>query len=421
MSSGYRPEIIQRSFIDFIGAQLHPFRSLSAPKLRLISRHVLSDDLIALQFEPNRAFKKQAFALQDGWHGGQHINLSVVIDGIYHQRSYSLVGLAQQPIGWGNISGDDATSNGWDNKQRHTITIAIKPQGLISNYLTQHLPLGKIVASSVPSGEFTLAQANVATQASASTKKLPAKKSNAKTISPLLFIAGGSGITPMLGLITDALQYGHKVTFLYYNRTPLLESPFQNHWQRLATKYPLFTYRYVNTEDPGTYLAGTRHLDAPSLLALNLPLVDTKIFACGSQGLLAGLYRAATEITLPDVNSLTDGTSLRDNIIIESFGNATLDPDINQVYDTTEKLAERTVYLRGRQRQFSTSNKLLMGAENAGISLTYGCRQGICQLCRCNKISGVVKNTNTGKVSGDGYESIQTCINVAMTDIVLDV
>jgi ferredoxin len=64
---------------------------------------------------------------------------------------------------------------------------------------------------------------------------------------------------------------------------------------------------------------------------------------------------------------------------------------------------------------------LLIGAEQAGITLSYGCRQGICQLCRCNKASGVVKNIETGKISSDGYESIQTCINIAMTDVVLDI
>ncbi|MEC5209640.1 ferredoxin-NADP reductase [Psychrobacter sp. PL15] len=417
MPSGYRPEIIQRSFIDFIGSQLHPFRSLSVPKLRLIARRALGDDLIALQFEPNRAFKKQAVELRGGWHGGQHINLSVVIDGIYHQRSYSLVGLPQQPIWLSNTSDDSAASNGYDkNNQRHTVTIAIKPQGLISNYLTQHLPLGTVLASSVPNGDFTLEQARLTKPASSSVKESSFEKQ-----SPLLFIAGGSGITPMLGLITEALQYGHKVTLLYYNRASLLESPFQNHWQHLAAKYPLFSYYCVNTEDSSTYLAGTRHLNASSLLALDLPLADTVIFACGSQALLTGLYRAATEITLPNVHSLTAQPSLRDNIIIERFGNAVSDPDIDQVYDTTADIEERTVYLRGRQQQFNTSDKLLMGAEDAGIRLTYGCRQGICQLCRCNKVSGVVKNIQTGKISSDGYESIQTCINVAMTDVVLDI
>ena len=135
MTHGYRPEIIQSAFVGFIGARLNPFWSLTVPKLRLMSRVALSEDLIALQFESNHAFRKQVFDLQGGWAGGQHINISVPIDGIYHQRRYSLVGLAkQQPL-------YEQTDNHNNAEKSPTVTIAIKPQGLVSNYLTKHAAL----------------------------------------------------------------------------------------------------------------------------------------------------------------------------------------------------------------------------------------------------------------------------------------
>ncbi|MGP4847796.1 2Fe-2S iron-sulfur cluster-binding protein, partial [Marinobacter sp. 1Y8] len=98
-----------------------------------------------------------------------------------------------------------------------------------------------------------------------------------------------------------------------------------------------------------------------------------------------------------------------------------VDNNSNQTFDRTVPVEEHVVYLRSRQRQFSSDTTILAAAENADVRLAHGCRQGICQLCRCNKVSGVVKNIQTGKVSGDGYESIQTCINIAMTDVILDV
>ncbi len=415
MATGYRPEVLQSAFVDFIGSRLYPFWSLTVPKIRLLARQRLSDDLIALKFEINHAFKKQAFRLQGGWQGGQHLNLSVFIDGIYHQRSYSIVGLPEQSLWWQEAIIDDSTSK---NKQGSTVTIAIKPQGLVSNYLTKQMPLGMIINSSAPTGSFTLAQSSLAKQASL------ARQANAlsghatansmlKKPASLLFIAGGSGITPMLGLITQALQHGHQVTLLHYNRTIV----FQSQWQQLAVTYPDFTYHLINTEDALTYLASTRHISKASLLALNLPLADTQIFACGAQPLLTGLYKAMSDITLPQ------GNQLRDNVIIESFGNGLLDFsfDSDKNHDETRTVEEKTIYLRARQRQFSSNTTLLTAAEKAGIRLTHGCRQGICQLCRCNKVSGVVKNIQTGKLSHDGYESIQTCINIAMTDVVLDI
>ena len=402
MTSGYRPEIIQSAFVDFIGSHLHPFWSLTAPKLRLMARYALSDDLIALQFEVNRAFKQSVFNASpfkspSGWQGGQHLHLKVWLDGIYHQRSYSLVGMPYQPLWWDNTNSNDKKS------PRHTLTIAVKPQGVVSHYLTELAPIGTVFDSSLPIGDFTL--------------KKQANRMN--DVQSLLFIASGSGITPMLSLITQALKQGHKVTLLHYNRTPLLA----NYWQSLAADYPAFTYHLINTQDPTTYLADTRHLTAQSLLALNLPLAETQIFACGSAALLASLYDAASAITLPN------DFSLRDNIVIESFGTTlpalavhdNKDDETDLTSGITSATKVHTVYLRARQRQFDSSNTLLIDAEQAGMRMPYGCRQGICQLCRCNKVSGVVKNIQTGKVSADGFESIQTCINRPMTDVILDI
>lgn len=425
MSSKYRPEIIQSAFVDFISARVQPFWSLTDPKLQLISRRALGDDLIALQFKTNRVFRQRG----DNWHGGQYINVSVPINGVYHQRSYSLVGLPQQLLWWHDDDSDNNESQKTINnkktklkkhQQRATVTIAIKPQGLVSDYLVNHAPIGSIFDCSLPSGDFTLAQAN-----------LPSVTlTNINT--PLLFIAGGSGITPMLGLIIEALQQTRKVTLLYYSRTSAAQTPLQSHWQHLAQQHPNFTYHLIDTSDSTTYLADSRHLTAQSLLALDLPLFDTRIFACGSPALLASLYQAADEITadandakinssqISNSQAVDKKHSLRDNIVIERFGTALA--DLVGTDDNIDSSGEMyTIYLRARQRQFDSNSTLLIDAENAGLRLNYGCRQGICHMCSCNKVSGVVKNIQTGKLSGDGAEPIQTCISLAVTDVVLDI
>lgn len=407
MTSSYRPEIIQGAFVDFIGSRLSLFWSLTTPKLRLIARHTLSDELIALQFEVNRAFKQRTFDVKnnkhEGWHGGQYINLTIPIDGIYHQRSYSLVGLPEQALWWH----DDSLKN---NSKRNTLTIAVKPQGAVSDYLTKDAAIGTIFDSSAPSGEFTLQHASL--------NNKQGKISNSHKQTPLLFIAGGSGITPMLGLIRQALQDKRQVTLVHYNRGLVLES----YWQQLVNEHTNFNYHLIDTQNSDSYLAGSRHLQAASLLALDLPLLETQIFACGAQALIASLYMAVDEIDAAwlDKKESVDECSLRDNIIIERFGTVLPEQTLNAL-DKQFDLATYTVYLRSRQQQFSSDSTLLLSAEQAGIRMNYGCRQGICQLCRCNKVSGVVKNIQTGKLSGDGHGSIQTCINVAMSDVVLDI
>ncbi len=398
MMPSYRPEIIQSAFVDFIGSRLSPFWSLTKPKLRLIARHALSDELIALLFEVNRAFDVKKGQL-NGWHGGQYIDLTIPLDGIYHQRSYSLVGLPEQTLWW--------DKNNHKKRQRQTITIAIKPQGAVSDYLTKQAAIGTIFDSSMPSGDFTLQHTAI--------KNKEVKNLSFNTQTPLLLIAGGSGITPMLGLISQALQDQRQVTLLHYNRGLVLE----DHWQQLADEHACFTYYLINTQNSDNYLVGSRHLNDASLLALNLPLQETQIFACGSQALLASLYQAVDEIEAK-LKLLDNQHPVRDNIIIERFGTALPELALGALNEQFD-LATHTVYLRSRQQQFNSDSTLLLSAEQAGIRLNYGCRQGICQLCRCNKVSGVVKNVQTGKLSGDGSESIQTCINIAMSDVVLDI
>ncbi len=431
MTTGYRPEIIQSAFINFLGSRLQPFWSLTTAKLRLVARHNLSDELVALEFETNQAFRRQAFELFDDWHGGQHISLSIPIEGVYHQRHYSLVGFYTQPhaLQQAIFANSDSSRIKGNNHstldKNNTITIAIKPQGLVSNYLTQQAALGTIFASGIPVGDFTLEHNHSSVDFSSN--------------SPLLFIAGGSGITPMLGLITQALTQDRQVTLLHYYRgsttviASLALAPFESYWQHLADTHNNFNYHLVNTNDANSYLAGSRYLTTESLLALPLgllSLLQATIFACGSQPLLSGLYQAINEIELtnkPLINKapptdtiLPNDSSLKARVIVEHFGTATLDSVIDENANKNNAVAEQTIYLRGRQQQFTTNKTLLLGAEQAGIRLNYGCRQGICQLCRCQKISGVVKNLQTGKLSSNGFESIQTCINVAMSDVVLD-
>lgn len=425
MGASYRPEIIQSAFINFLGSRLQPFWSLTTARLRLVARQVLSDELIALEFETNQAFRRQAFALFDDWQGGQHISLSIPIEGVYHQRHYSLVGFYNQPSALQRaiFADEDDGFSKQDNHsildKKNTVTIAIKPQGLVSNYLTQQVAIGTIFDTGVPTGDFTLEHNHSSVDFSSN--------------SPLLFVAGGSGITPMLGLISQALAQNRQVTLLHYYRGSklLIPAPFKSYWQHLAATHNNFKYHLVNTNDADSYLAGSRYLTAKSLLALSLDLSQTTLFACGSQSLLSGLYRAIEEIALankPLINqqlptdpTLTNGSSLKDRVIVEHFGTAALDSVIDDNANKNDTVAEQTIYLRGRQQQFTTNQTLLLGAEQAGIRLNYGCRQGICQLCRCQKISGMVKNMQTGKLSSNGFESIQTCINVAMSEVVLEI
>jgi ferredoxin len=54
---------------------------------------------------------------------------------------------------------------------------------------------------------------------------------------------------------------------------------------------------------------------------------------------------------------------------------------------------------------------ILAAGEDAGASLPFGCRMGICHTCVGRLCSGEVRDLRTGDVHGGPGEMIRTCVN----------
>ena len=54
---------------------------------------------------------------------------------------------------------------------------------------------------------------------------------------------------------------------------------------------------------------------------------------------------------------------------------------------------------------------ILVGGEQAGALLPYGCRMGICHTCVGKLRSGQVRDLRTGELCGDIGTTIRTCVN----------
>ena len=413
---GYRPKLIETVFMDFISERTLPFLSPS-PKVKVLSKTWLSDDLLALRLLPNRAWRRQYQQIYEPvktnesnkshWQTGQHILLSVTIDGVCLHRSYSLVGLPE----WDVLAEDETFGEAKpQHEQDMVLTIAIKRQGRVSNHLAVAVQAGDVLDCGLPSGQFTLRQHEVTAD------------------EPVAFVCAGSGVTPILGLVTDALQTGspeRPVTLLYYAKTPV----FMTQWQTLQRQYPNFRCHIVATTFAGSYILGKRHLDKAVLDEVGISL-QHKIYACGATPMLSSLTMALSEQAMEAGQDINAPNPL-DNLILERFGRVGLTDaqlaNVNLATEDEENIAineHATVLLARRGVSFHVVNatpSILLGAERAQIYLPYGCRQGMCQICRCDKQSGIVKNLLTGEVSDDGAESIRICVSAPVTDVVLDV
>ena len=61
-----------------------------------------------------------------------------------------------------------------------------------------------------------------------------------------------------------------------------------------------------------------------------------------------------------------------------------------------------------------------MAGEDAGLTLPFGCREGICHTCVGQLRSGKVRDLRTGKVFGSEGENIRTCVNAPEGPIEID-
>ncbi|MBW0147303.1 ferredoxin reductase [Marinobacter arenosus] len=297
-----------------------------------------------------------------GFEAGQHVNICVDIDGTRRNRTFSL---SSSPILW-------------QSQGLITLTIKRLPGGLVTNWLHDHLEVGAVLGLGEAFGDFLIPE--VAT--------------------PVLFIAGGSGITPVLSqLETMAAQdYRAPVSLLYYVRTS--EDVIAGEkLEALAARYPALTLSIIPTHDG----ASPRYLsdgDLGTVPGLN----GRQIFLCGPKGLM------------DLAEELLQSRGVRER-------------DIHCTYFSAPR-ANLEHQALGGQVQFSHSNievgsegdaNLLEIAEAAGLTPQYGCRMGICHQCSCRKTSGTVINRLTGQASGPGEENVQLCISVPQGPVSIDV
>jgi len=126
---------------------------------------------------------------------GQYLGLSLTLDGVEYRRNYSI----------------SAASTG----QGYRISVKHQPGGVVSRFLHTEAHEGTVLQVFAPAGEFVL---------QASRK-------------PLLLIAAGVGITPLLSMVAAALPSGRSIQVIHCTRHPGVQA--FGHWlEELAAQHP---------------------------------------------------------------------------------------------------------------------------------------------------------------------------------------
>src|SRR5579875_2194113 len=215
---------------------VHPM--LAVGELRALVTDVRRDPYaVTLTLRPNHRWS--------GFRAGQYVQVAVEIDGVRHTRCYSLANSAHRSDG------------------RLEITVGAQERGTVSRFLHAEARRGLVVGLSRPCGDFTLP-----------TPRPPR----------IVFISGGSGITPVLSMLRTLCDEGYagEIAFLHYAPTPA-HVGYRDELRRLAAGHPNVRLVIVHTRSGDGELTGRFGYDH---LAATAPWwTDAETFLCGPRPL----------------------------------------------------------------------------------------------------------------------------------------
>ncbi|WDS37151.1 ferredoxin reductase [Pseudoxanthomonas sp.] len=342
--------LVDPAVFDFWSAKVNPLWTWERPMARLKARRQASSDAVTLVLQTNRHFA--------GLRPGQHVNLGVEVEGARLSRSYSPSAVAGDQI---------------------EITVREVDGGRVSRHLCRDARVGEVFDLGTAFGGMTL----------------PAAVQGA-----WLFLAAGSGITPLMAMLRqlDAAGMPVQLDLVYWARTRA-ELCFADELQALAAKHACFKLHVALTrEDDGRGTFATR-IGETDLAALVAQLDQRQVFACGPHGFVhsaRGLLEGRVQRF--DAEAFTPPQALP--------GEA----------GTVEVLLSRS----GRTLTVPRDRSLLQALEEQGVRPASGCRMGLCNTCACTRSTGITRDTQTNARSAEPDATVRICISAAATDLTLD-
>ncbi len=279
---------------------------------------------------------------------GQYLRVGVDIDGVRHWRTYSLTSAAERPDGLISIT-----------------TKAI-PDGLVSSFIVRLLRPGTLVHLGQAEGDFVLPTAR------------PQR---------VLFLTGGSGITPVMGMLRNQLAELPDVV-LVHSAPTAADVIFAAELRGLASAGRLRLVE-LHTDTDGMLDLGT------DLDRLVPDWREREVWACGPSGMLEACEGHWAQAGLAERLHVE---RFRPHLVASGEGGAVT---FTKTVTTVEADGARPILEVG---------------EEAGVLMPHGCRMGICYQCVLPLREGVVRDLRTGDLTyaapGDGV-AIQTCVSAA--------
>jgi ferredoxin-NADP reductase len=239
------------------------------------------------------------------------------------------------------------------------------PAGRSSNHFHDQVGVGDLLQVRAPSGHFHIDRGDA----------------------PVVLVAGGIGITPMLSMLNWILeqQPGREV-WLFYGVRNGREAMMLRHLFGLAARHPNFQLRACFSDPlpddrPGEDFHHRGRVDV-ALFRQMLSLKPYHFYICGPTPMLASLVPALEDWGVPDAR-----------IHFEAFGPASIPRRRATPVSAAENDAGVVVRFSHADKQVlwtPASGSLLDLAEANGIAVNSGCRAGGCGSCQTTIEAGEV-------------------------------
>jgi glycine betaine catabolism B len=304
---------------------------------------------------------------------GQYVNLFVEIDGVRTSRPYSISSAPNAPF--------------------LDLTVREKPDGFVSPWLVHEVAPGALFESTGPIGHFV----------------------HEPLIhgSDLVFLAGGSGITPFMGMLRDQQARGwpRSVTLLVGSRKPS-DVIFGDEIKGMARGNDRLSLAVVISEPSPSFRGRRGFLDAARIRKEVGEVTGKTFYLCGPNLMLEMCRAALDELGVP-----------RQRICTELFG---APDDVRKAPGWPDAVAADAVFevTAGDQTFTAPATEPLLNAmERHGVVVPSECRSGECSACRTRLVAGKVFAPGQARVrhSDRRHGFIHPCMSYPVSDLVIRV
>jgi glycine betaine catabolism B len=313
---------------------------------------------------------------------GQYINLQLMIDGMRVNRSYTI---ASSPT------------------RAQYAEISVKRASFASKYLHANLHEGDLIKVSAPAGKFYFAG------------------TEAKRV---ILVAGGVGITPMMSIVRSLTDRGWPGDmYLLFAVRKHHDVIFDDELKYLRTRFPNLHVHVTLTDDPDHLWDGARgRINAEMVKGFVPDLTHGPVMMCGPEPMMDAARAVFVALGVPDAEITQEEFASPPMSATPAAAESSMSMAAVAAVDVSDGSVPNVSFQREGKTAELGDLTILEAAEEAGVSIPFECRSGICGQCKTKLVSGkVTMEVQDALTAADRAKGlILACQAHAVRDVVVD-